>query len=139
MPYQAPLSSQADEAAIRNIFVNVLPSMVKARNIQGYAGLFAEDAVWCPPNAIDRTGPAQIAVGVSEVLANDNFDPTFYADDVQATPEFGYVFGRSKELITPIGGGQTTTAYSRELWVFRKISGEWKIYRMIWNLRPALE
>ena len=131
----SPAAYAEDQAEIRDIFVRVLPSKVRARDTQGYASLFAEDAVWCPPNAIDRTGPEQIALGVSEVLGGNNFDPTFFVDEIQVRDEFGYVFGRSKELITPIGGGTTTTAFSRELWIFRKVSGKWKIYRMIWNLK----
>jgi ketosteroid isomerase-like protein len=126
-----------DEAEIERIFVDVLPRMVRTRNIPGYVSLFTHDAAWCPPNAPDRFGHAGVTVGVTEVLAKQDIDPYFTADQVVVhEPASGYVFGRSKEILKPHDGSPTTVAYSRELWLFRRTDDGWKISHLIFNLKP---
>jgi len=122
---------------MRHIFVDVLPSKVRSRDTYGYAALFAEDAVWCRPEAPDCVGPAEIQRGVSEILADQDIDPVFTADEVEVLGSYGYVFGRSAETLRPHDGSPSSVVYSRELWVFREVAGAWKIFRMIWNIKPS--
>lgn len=131
------MTRKQDEEELKNIFEVVLPTMVRERDVAGYASLFAKDAIWCPPDAVNRHGQAEIAEGVAQILATDNYDPTFKAREVEVIEPFGYVFGGSREKITPIGGGKTSIARSTELWIFIKEEGVWRIYRMIWNLKPS--
>jgi ketosteroid isomerase-like protein len=116
--------AESSAATIRNIFEVQLPSKVRARDIQGYG-------------AQVRHGPKEIAEGVAAVLADVAIDPTFYADEVKVMDRFGYVFGRSTEVVTPLQGGPSSTVYSRELWLFHEFAGDWKIARMIWNFAPS--
>ena len=132
----ASANTNDDERVITKIFVESLPSMVRARNFAGYARLFASDAMWCPSGAAARTGPAAIEQGVEGVLATLDIDPIFYADEVRVMGSFGYVFGRSKETLHPRDGSPSSIVYSRELWLFRKESDGWKIARMIFNFEP---
>jgi flavin-dependent dehydrogenase len=48
---------------------------------------------------------------------------------------FGYALGRA-EIIIPTNGDPSSVAHSRELWLFRKVLGDWKMSRMVWNIKP---
>jgi uncharacterized protein (TIGR02246 family) len=128
---------EKDEDRLRTIFEEEMPACVRANDIPGYVSHFADEAVWCPSNAVDRYGPIQIAEGLTAALANLTIDPLFTADEVTVMGDFGYVFGRSKETLHPKDGSPTSVVDSRELWLFRKRDGAWKIYRMIWNFKPS--
>jgi ketosteroid isomerase-like protein len=126
-----------DEAELARIFAETLPGMVRTRDIHGYVSLFTEDAAWCPPSAPDRFGHAEITVGITQTLANQNIEPYFYIDQLAVLePDFGYILGRSKEILQPHDGSPTTIAYSRELWQFRRVHHAWKISHLIFNLKP---
>lgn len=130
--------SARDAEEMRRTFVDVLPSKVRTRDTWGYASLFAEDAVWCRPDVPDCVGPAAIQQGVAAILADKDIDPLFLADEVKVLGDYGYVFGRSEETLRPHDGSPATIVYSRELWVFHDVGGVWKIFRMIWNIKPSL-
>lgn len=129
------MNSDVDE--IVRLFVETLPGMVRNRNIDGYVGLFTEDAAWCPPNAPDRFGHEAIHAGVTAILANQDIDPIFTADEALVDGNNGYVLGSSAETLIPHDGGPQTVAYSREIWLFQRSSDSapFKIARLIFNLK----
>lgn len=129
--------TSSDVDVIKDIFQRQLPEKVRTRDVCGYASLFTEDAAWFPQNGVERRGPGEIAIGLGAVLAGITIDPTFQVDRAEVFGDFGYVLGTSKEVMQPLGGGDTTIAYSRELWHFRKASGSWKISVLLYNLAPA--
>lgn len=126
-------TSNKDREEIKRIFEVVLPSRVRDRDIEGYASLFTKDAIWVPPDEVQREGPTEIAEALTRLLAHQNIDPTFTAEHIGVSARLGYVFGKSKEILKPIDGGSSSIAHSRELWVMRKERGNWKIFRMLWN------
>ena len=129
--------NESGKAAMLEIFLHTLPGYVKAKDIAGYASLFSEDAVWCPPSAPLRTGPAAIAEGFGAMAAILDFDPSFAVVEVEAFETEGQIFGRGTIILTPVGGGQSTTAHSREWWKFISTASGWRIARLMWNLAPA--
>lgn len=124
---------------LRTIFEVTLPMMVRTRNIQGYVNLFTRDGMWCPVNAQDRYGREDIAVGLAAALADVDIDPQFTAQEILVEGPFGYVLGFSKEAITPHDGSAPYVAWSREVWGFRIEDGEYKIARLIYNLKQSEE
>lgn len=127
----------ADTDEIVRLFEDILPGMVRSRNIDGYVGLFTEDAAWCPPNAPDRYGHDGIREGVTAILSNQDIDPVFTADEALVTGNDGYVLGWSAETLIPHDGGQQSIAYSREIWLFQRASqaAPFRIARLIFNLK----
>lgn len=129
------MSADVDE--ILRLFVDTLPGMVRDRNIKGYVSLFTENAAWCPPNAPDRYGHDGIREGVTAILANQDIDPVFTADEAMVVGNDGYVLGWSAETLIPHDGGPQTIAYSREIWLFQRASEQtpFKIARLIFNIK----
>lgn len=126
-----------DREEIRHIFLETLPGMVRAGDAPGYAGLFTDAGIWCPPNAVDRRGRFEIESAVAELFASQWIDPEFHVDEIKISGELGLVIGWGKELIQPKDGSAPSVAYSREVWSFHKTHDSWRIASIIWNLKPG--
>lgn len=125
-----------DEAEIKNIFEVVQPANVRTGDVPGYLSLLTDDIIWCPANGLDRYGLDEVKVGYTEMLAAQSFNPTFTADEIKVMGDFGYALGRATINITPTDGSPPYVAHSRELWLFRKERDDWKMSRMVWNIKP---
>lgn len=98
--------------------------------------MYAEDALWMPPNAPDRLGIPEILEGFAEQIAQQDIDPMFTAEEIEVLGNFGYVIGISMATIYPHDGSPSRQVKFRELWLMKKEYGRWKIARKIWNSKP---
>jgi len=126
-----------NEQELLHIFQVVQAEKVRNHDVQGYAEMFTEDAIWCPLGGEERRGPAEIAVGVAAVLKGVDIDPVMTPIRYEVHEDLGYVFGHGLLTIKPQDGKPTIVAHSRELWVFHHVRGAWKIRHMMWNADPA--
>jgi ketosteroid isomerase-like protein len=127
-----------DEAAITGIFVQELPSMVRAGDVDGYMGLWGGgNCRWCPQDVPDARGTGEIREAVASLFAQFTIDPSFEADEAAACESKGYVLGTSTERLQPKGGGPSTVLNTRELWLFVKEEAGWKINCMVFNHKPS--
>jgi ketosteroid isomerase-like protein len=122
---------------IERIYVEVQPHFVRTKDIEGYAGLFTEDAVWWPMGRETRIGHRQIAEGFAQVMDGCRIEPVFEAMEVIVREDFGLAALHGVETIRFDNGDPTQVVRSREIWEFREVGGELKISRMIWNAVPG--
>jgi ketosteroid isomerase-like protein len=125
----------SDENAVRALFLETVPTIVRSGEVPPYVALFDEHAIWCPNNAVERRGPEEIAIGYAAVVADTRYEPRPELIDHHVWGDEAFVFGHFHITITP-ASGPVTHARSRELWLLRKRHGTWKIWRMIWNIEP---
>lgn len=128
--------SSSDRDEIRKVFEAVYADNVRNKNLQGYGEMFTENAIWMPPNEPDRCGREDIIEGFSHQVASQKIEPVFIADEIQVMGDSGYVIGMSHATIYPDDGGAARQAKFRALWLMKKVKGEWKIDRQIWNNKP---
>ncbi len=121
---------------IERVFGEVQPHFVRTRNVEGYAGLFAEDAVWWPMGRATRIGPKEIAEGFTEVMAGCHIEAVFEAVELIVRDDFGLAALHGTETIRFDNGDPTQVVHSREIWEFREVAGDLKISRMLWNQTP---
>lgn len=126
-----------DVEELRRMFEVELPAAVRARDVEAYASHFAEEAVWCPPDVAEGHNPAEIAKGFAGLIANVNVDPVFTTHDIVVKGKDAHLFGRGLLTIYPLDGGPSSVDHSRELRIFRKEQGVWKITYMMWNSDPT--
>ncbi|MBD2664117.1 hypothetical protein B6N60_03738 [Richelia sinica FACHB-800] len=125
--------SSRDREEIRRVFEEVYPENVRTKNIEGYAEMYTDSALWMPPNGPDRCGITDIIEGFASQIAHQNIDPIFTAEEIEVFDDMGYVIGLSIATITPHDGSPTKQARYRALWLMKKDCGTWKIDRQIWN------
>jgi uncharacterized protein (TIGR02246 family) len=127
----------SDRNEIKKVFEEVYPENVKTKNLEGYGEMYTENALWMAPNVRDRLGRQDIIEGFAESVANQSIDPVFAADEIEVMGTFGYVIGISRATIYPDDGSPSKQAVFRALWLMKKVGGQWKIDRQIWNNKPV--
>ncbi len=73
----------SDRNEIRKVFEEVYAENVRAKNLQGYADMYTENALWMTPDVPDRCGQEDIVEGFAEQIANQDIDPIFTADEIE--------------------------------------------------------
>ncbi|SBV88367.1 YybH family protein [Xanthomonas graminis] len=121
------------EHQLIKIYKEIQPHFVLTGDVDGYAGLFTDDAVWWPLGRPTRIGPQQIGKGFAEVVADTRIVAVFDAVDLIVCGNFGRVALLGTETIAYDNGDPTQIAHSREVWEFRDVDGQAKISRMLWN------
>ncbi|WP_414754665.1 YybH family protein [Anabaena sp. CCY 9910] len=125
-----------DQDQIRRIFEEVYPDNVRSGDLSAYADMYTEDALWMPPNGLDRCGIPDILEGFADTIADKDIDPIFTAEEIEVKGDFGSVIGISLATISPKDGSPSTQVKYRALWLMKKDCDRWKISRQIWNVKP---
>ncbi len=125
-----------DKDQIRQVFEEVYAANVRSRDLQGYAEMYTEDAIWMPPDQPDRCGIPDIVEGFAAQIAEQDIDPIFTAEEIEVMGDFGYVTGIFIATIHPKDGSASKVVKFRALWLMKKEYGIWKIARQIWNSKP---
>jgi uncharacterized protein (TIGR02246 family) len=96
--------------------------------------LFATDAVFAAPGNPTATGQTQIRAAFDglfgAVSLNLQFTP---AQIVIVSDTYAFATSTSSGTLTVKANGQSTPNSYRELWVFVKEKGQWKIARYLFN------
>ncbi|MGD2124391.1 MAG: SgcJ/EcaC family oxidoreductase [Gemmatimonadota bacterium] len=129
----SPDTSEADLQAIRAITDN-FDVAVNADDYRALAELYDDDAVRMPNEAPPQIGKDAIREwfrleGEQYLREIDNV-----VRDVQVFGDWGYMWGDTSGLLTPMNGGEPITVDSKWMSVVRRQpDGSWKVYRDIYN------
>jgi uncharacterized protein (TIGR02246 family) len=124
-----------DVRAARHLIEVTYPTVANSGDADAYAALYAPDALWSPPDALDRHGPAQIRFGY--IAKNADIDALMHAEEVRVIADFAYVTAVARVHVVPRTSGLSTTHFYRGLWLLQRMAGVWKISRQIWTVKPA--
>jgi uncharacterized protein (TIGR02246 family) len=125
-----------DREQIRVVFEDVYAANVRGRDLEGYAQMYTDDALWMPPDRADRRGIPDIVEGFAAQIANQDIHPTFIAEEIEVRGDVGYVVGTSHATLYPHDGSASKEVKFRALWLMKKEGDTWKIDRQIWNVKP---
>jgi uncharacterized protein (TIGR02246 family) len=126
-----------DKDQIRQVFEEIYPANIKAHDLEGYAKLYTDNALWMPPDQPDRLGIPGIVEGFAAQFANQDVDPmSAAAEEIEVMGNFGYVVGKCLARIYPKDGSASKEVNFRVIWLMKKDEGLWKIDREIWNVKP---
>lgn len=133
----AAAETSNDIAEIRALLEDEYRARINAQDAAGYANdLYADDVLWAPPDAPDRTDKAGIQAGIQAVF--DTFDPNvrLTANEIEIMGDFAYAVGDVDLKLTPKAGGDVVPVNFRIVWLLANQAGSWKIKRQIWNKKP---
>ncbi len=126
-----------DIADIRALLEDEYGTRINAQDAAGYANdLYADDVLWAPPDAPDRTDKAGIQAGIQGVFDNFNPNVQLTANEIEVMGDFAYAVGDVDLKLTPKAGGDVVPVNFRIVWLLAKQQGSWKIKRQIWNKKP---
>lgn len=121
-----------DKAAIEKV-INAYRDALKEANVSKVVALYTKDAVLMPPGAPTAVGQDQVKATYEYVFGAIKLDINFTIDEVVVNGNNAFVRSTSKGTATVNANGQTGPEENRELFVFQKVSGQWKIARYMYN------
>ena len=95
--------------------------------------VYADDAVFIGQPFPTATGQEEIVTLYADVFSKLDFNVKFDIQDIELSGDLGFLRTRSHGTIAPKGQEPEGGEGNREVFVLKKIDGEWKFYRYIFN------
>lgn len=100
--------------------------------------LYAKDGVFMPSEAPSAIGTENIKGAYDFVFSQIQLNIAFFIEEIVIAGEFAFATTTSKGTVTIHAIEKTVPEENRELFVFEKVSGDWKIGRYMFNkMAPA--
>ena len=95
--------------------------------------VYADDAIFIGQPFPTATGKEEIVALYADVFTKLDFAIQFDVQEIEFSGDLGFVRTRSHGTIVPKGQNPEGSEGNREIFVVKKIDGEWKFYRYIFN------
>lgn len=95
--------------------------------------LYTKGGVFMPSEAPSAIGSEPILQSYQFIFTQIQLNVEFYIDEIVVQGEFAYAVTSSKGTTLVHATGATIPEANRELFVFEKVNGEWKIARYMFN------
>ena len=131
-----PSSNENPILALREIFIDAM----KSGDVDRLETLFADDAIYMPPNDTTLYGKPEVRAWHEEYL--QYFKVTAFAfpeRDVEITEDWAVERSTYMIAIIPVEGGTRIRDDGRILAIWkRQPGGSWKIWQQLWNsIKPV--
>ncbi len=95
--------------------------------------LYTHDGVFMPTEAPSATGLDQILKSYEFIFSQIQLNIEFYIEQIKVEGDIAFAVTSSKGSTLIHANGESVPEANRELFVFEKESGEWKIARYMFN------
>ncbi len=95
--------------------------------------LYSKDGVFMPTGAPSAIGSEDILKSYKFIFSQIILNIEFYIDEIVVNGDFAFATTSSRGTTLIHANGQTVPEENRELFVFEKIDGAWKIARYMFN------
>lgn len=120
-------STDADKLAINSLVTSTYANAVTASDPAAVSAAFTTDGVLMAPDSPTAIGSAVIKDVYTSVFSAIKLNLTFNIDEIVIDGEYGYVRSHSSGTMLINANGQTVPASYREIFVVKKVNGNWKI------------
>ncbi len=102
--------------------------------------LYADDGVFMPGEAPIATGTQEIRASYTHVFNTIQLSIQFQIDEIEIDGDLAYAKTASEGEVKVLAAGINAPEKNRELFVFQKANGAWKIARYMFNkAEPAVK
>ncbi len=95
--------------------------------------LYTKDGIFMPTEAPSAIGSENILKSYEFIFSQIQLNIDFYIDEIEVENDFAFAVTSSKGTTLIHSTGDTIPEANRELFVFEKVNGEWKIARYMFN------
>lgn len=106
---------------------------LNASDVDGVIRLYAEDGIFMPSTKPTAAGIEQVMQAYRHVFRALDLNVAFHIKEIVLRGEIAFVRTVSDGKISLLKENKTILNDSRELFVVKRINGDWKIYRYIFN------
>ncbi len=106
---------------------------LNASDVDAVVELYAPDAVFMPSSAPTAQGVEQVRASYEFVFSTIQLAIRFSIDEIEVHGDLAFARTGSKGTVRILADGSSASEENRELFVFEKHRGEWKIARYMFN------
>ena len=106
---------------------------LNASDVDAVLALYAADGVFMPTNAPTAAGTTAVRAAYEHVFGTIKLDIAFSIDEIVIDDTVAFAATGSKGQVTILAEQVTAPEENRELFVFQKSDGVWKIARYMFN------
>ena len=127
---------ESDKTAIKDV-VDIYSKTISRSDAEALVSLFTQDGVVMAPDAPTMTGAGQLKAFFAHAFMMIRMDAKIYVDEVAVSGEYAFARCHSEVHMTVLETNASHPEENRELFVFRKDGGTWKIARYMFNKLPT--
>jgi uncharacterized protein (TIGR02246 family) len=124
---------QKQEKEAIEALLQVYKKSLNTSDAQLAQSLYAKDGIFMPTEAPSAIGSESILKSYQFIFTQIQLNIEFYIDEIVVAGDFAFAVTSSKGTTRIHATGETIPEANRELFVFEKVNGEWKIARYMFN------
>jgi len=121
-----------EQSAIEQLLISYRDAL-NASDVSKVLPLYTKDGVFMPTNAPTAKGQEQLKGSYEFVFKTIQIHIEFFIEEIVVSGDYAYAITNSKGTALIHANGQTASEENRELFVFQKDNGQWKIARYMFN------
>ncbi len=124
--------TDTDEKEIQKV-LDSYEKALNASDVDAVIKLYADDGVFMPSSAPTAVGIESVRAAYKHVFTTIKLKIAFTVDEIVADGSIAFARTGSKGSVTVLANDKTAPEENRELFVFQKKDGVWKIARYMFN------
>ncbi len=117
---------------VRNLIQTYQRSLNEA-DVDLVRAVYADDAIFIGQPFPTASGIEEIVGLYADFFSKMDFNVQFDVQEIELSGDLGFVRTRSHGTIVPKGQNPEGSEGNREIFVVKRIDGDWKFYRYIFN------
>ncbi len=117
---------------IQNL-IQTYQSSLNEADVDLVRGVYADDALFIGQPFPTATGIEEIVAIYANFFSKLDFNVQFDVQEIELSGDLGFVRTRSHGTIVPKGQNPEGSEGNREIFVVKRVGGEWKFFRYIFN------
>src|SRR5256885_12037708 len=126
------IKTTREQSAIEQLLFSYRDAL-NASDVSKVLPLYTKDGVFMPTNAPTAKGQEQLKSSYEYVFKTIEINIEFFIEEIVVSGDYAYAVTNSKGTTLIHANGQTVPEENRELFVFKKDNGQWKIARYMFN------
>jgi uncharacterized protein (TIGR02246 family) len=121
-----------EQSAIEQLLYSYRDAL-NASDVSKVLPLYTKDGVFMPANAPTAKGQEQLKGSYEFVFKTIQINIKFFIEEIVVSGNYAYAVTNSKGTALIHANGQTISEENRELFVFQKDNGQWRVARYMFN------
>jgi len=131
-PRDARTDSGEDETAIRTL-ISKTEDMNNSGDANGWASLFAPDAVYMPPGLKAITSHQELVQIAETAFRSNSITISIEPQEIVILGDWAFVRSRVTGTVAPRSGGDSSIIDMKQLVIYRRTDDGWRIARLANN------
>lgn len=126
------IMQKEDKESIKQL-LEIYKKSLNTSDAELSASLYTPDGVFMPTEAPSAIGADNILKSYEFIFSQIQLNIEFFIEEIEVESDFAFAVTSSKGTVKILANGAEAPEANRELFVFEKVNGDWKIARYMFN------